>query len=279
MPKINMKETDYYKSGRHTENYKTALVAANEAGRIAKLNRISEYNKNPSLCTFCQSALPYEIRGNKFCNKSCAAKFNNKLRPVGHESRVAQASKLSGIPISDDEREKRRQRGPSFKFSKIEFHNCGACGKVFYTRGWCKSRKSCGAYECKTHLSVGRRTYVNGRRKIFYHYNIHQNEIVMLESSWEYNLALWMDERKIVWIRPKYIKWVDDRVNKERLYYPDFYLPDFNLYLDPKNGTAMKKEAHKMGAVEKLIPIIYGELTMIKERLTELSNSVDLVVK
>jgi hypothetical protein len=83
-----------------------------------------------------------------------------------------------------------------------------------------------------------------------------------------------MDERKIVWFRPKFIKWFDTRVNKERLYYPDFYLPALDLYLDPKNGTAMKKEAHKMATVEKLIPIIYGELSMIKDKLTELFQIV-----
>lgn len=36
-----------------------------------------EYNKNPKLCLYCNSAIPYKKRNNKFCNHSCSASFNN----------------------------------------------------------------------------------------------------------------------------------------------------------------------------------------------------------
>lgn len=45
-----------------------------------KQERIDCYNKNPKLCAFCGKALSYNERHKKFCNSSCAASYNNKIR-------------------------------------------------------------------------------------------------------------------------------------------------------------------------------------------------------
>ena len=42
--------------------------------------RIDEYNLNPNTCKYCGKVLDYEQRHNKFCNQSCAAKYNNRQR-------------------------------------------------------------------------------------------------------------------------------------------------------------------------------------------------------
>lgn len=68
---------------------------------------------------------------------------------------------------------------------------------------------------------------------------------VMLDSSWEEILAKRLDELNINWIRPNPIKWVD-MLGKNRNYFPDFYLTDFDLYLDPKNRYACKVQADKI---------------------------------
>ena len=45
---------------------------------MKKLIMITDYNKNPKLCKYCKSQLPFDKRHeNKFCSKSCAAIFNN----------------------------------------------------------------------------------------------------------------------------------------------------------------------------------------------------------
>lgn len=46
-----------------------------------KHKRVEEYYKNPNKCLFCDNALNYEHRCNKFCNQSCAAKYNNHKCP------------------------------------------------------------------------------------------------------------------------------------------------------------------------------------------------------
>ena len=45
--------------------------------RDAKAERVKDYDKSPTLCGQCEASMPYEKRHNKFCSKSCGAKFNN----------------------------------------------------------------------------------------------------------------------------------------------------------------------------------------------------------
>lgn len=78
--------------------------------------------------------------------------------------------------------------------------------------------------------------------------------IVMLDSSWEEALAKRLDELSIRWVRPEQpIKWIDtDGV--ERNYFPDFFLPDFDLYLDPKNPAAVKSQEAKIERLKVVLP-------------------------
>lgn len=41
---------------------------------------ITRYSENPKQCCHCQTELSYEKRHNKFCDNSCAASYNNKLK-------------------------------------------------------------------------------------------------------------------------------------------------------------------------------------------------------
>ena len=53
-------------------------------------------------------------------------------------------------------------------------------------------------------------------------------------STYESSLAQNLDENNIKWIQPKRIPY-KDLENKLHYYTADFYLPDYNIYLDPKN--------------------------------------------
>lgn len=69
--------------------------------------------------------------------------------------------------------------------------------------------------------------------------------IVKLDSSWEEALAVRLDEINIEWIRPLPIKWIDEN-NIGHNYFPDFYLPNYDVYLDPKNPYAIKSQQKKL---------------------------------
>lgn len=68
---------------------------------------------------------------------------------------------------------------------------------------------------------------------------------ILLDSSWELALAARLDELGIVWERPSPLKWLDAEGN-EHNYFPDFYLPEYDLYLDPKNPQAVKVQREKL---------------------------------
>jgi len=78
--------------------------------------------------------------------------------------------------------------------------------------------------------------------------------VVMLDSSWEEALAVRLDALNIIWVRPtEPIKWTDKN-GAERNYFPDFYLPDYNIYLDPKNPYAYISQQEKMDIILKILP-------------------------
>ena len=68
---------------------------------------------------------------------------------------------------------------------------------------------------------------------------------IWLDSTWELILAQRLDELHIKWVRPDPIEWVDSH-NSTHHYFPDFYLPDYNIYLDPKNPQAVKVQKKKL---------------------------------
>lgn len=71
---------------------------------------------------------------------------------------------------------------------------------------------------------------------------------VVLHSSYETQVAKSLDENNIKWIRPSPIKWLDKN-DKEHRYYPDFYLIDYDVFLDPKNDYLILKDAEKIKRV------------------------------
>jgi len=54
----------------------------------------------------------------------------------------------------------------------------------------------------------------------------------------------------IVWIRPKPLIYLDKNTQMRR-YYPDFYLPAYDVYLDPKNNYVQKRDEDKIKRVQE----------------------------
>lgn len=84
---------------------------------------------------------------------------------------------------------------------------------------------------------------------------------IMLDSSWEYALAKRLDELQIKWVRPKPLKWVDEN-GDEHNYFPDFYLEEYDLYLDPKNPAAYQNQKEKVEILKKTYKNLIFILTL-----------------
>lgn len=75
-----------------------------------------------------------------------------------------------------------------------------------------------------------------------------------LQSSYELKLFEILTELEVRWLRPKPLPYILD--GEEKRYYADFYLPDFNLYLEPKNDYLIKKEKRKFEVLNLVYPNI-----------------------
>lgn len=233
--------------------------------------------KKFSNCLLCGNEIEHY---KKFCNNSCSAKHNNSLRTgVSEEQKLKVSETLKNkykngeITNANKGKKLNYRKGPhKGKFIKKEFtdKNCSVCGIEFRAKGYpSKARNTC-SNECKVSKTTGRK-YLNGSRKNIEYFNKWVKENVNLESSWELRVAERLDELNIEWVRPKYLKWVDS-TNTERLYYPDFYLPKYSLYLDPKNEYCLVKDKEKMEYFENTINIKYGHIKSVLIEINKLKN-------
>jgi hypothetical protein len=212
----------------HTDNGKFKLDLARKNSNIASLvtknknkeDKINLYKLSPKYCKKCNNSLEYHQRNYKFCSTSCAALHNNTLRD----------------PRSEESREKSRKAMTPALHSKIKFCICKFCLISFIWNSVSKGSKMFCSRKCHSNYSsIGKSDLAKKRglggvrqsKKILYN-GVH------LGSSYELTIAKSLDEHSIKWIIPKRIPYIDP-FGKERTYAADFFLPKYNLYLDPKN--------------------------------------------
>lgn len=78
-------------------------------------------------------------------------------------------------------------------------------------------------------------------------YKVHDSfgSEVTLQSSYELDCSRILNALNIRWIRPKSLKYDNKR------YFADFYLVDFDIYLDPKNDYLAKQDKQKIDCVQE----------------------------
>lgn len=81
---------------------------------------------------------------------------------------------------------------------------------------------------------------------------------ILLDSSWELALAKRLDELNIEWCRPEPLEWVDND-GMVHNYFPDFYLPKHDLYIDPKNPHAIEVQKDKI----KILKETYSNILIL----------------
>lgn len=196
-------------------------------------------------------------KNGRFCSSQCA----NSRGPRTDEFKNKVSLKLKGKNYTTPESIKQsilsRGRTPH-----IELPNtiCLICDKDTNT----KHRKTC-SNKCLTQFKkiVSQQNSNCGGQKHTHREKIMnlKGEIFIAESSFEVKLSSILNSLQIDWIRPKFI-WYKDKNDNKRRYYPDFYLTDFDLYLDPKNDYLIKTDIDKIIRAAKsnnIFIIIIGE--------------------
>lgn len=232
----------------------------------------------PNSCLQCN-----KLTFSKFCDSSCSATYNNTLRgPKTLDSKIKTSQTVSGgicklhwptcrkcnlqfpsrypktIYCSNTCSTKIitiREKHP--KFTKVYTGYCIQCNSAFLH----KSKRTTCSDECW----LLQRTR-NNRSNLHYVQDSYGND-VCLGSSWELKVSKYLNSKNIIWIRPAYIAYIMD--NKQRKYFPDFYLPEYNIYLDPKNDLRIREDQPKLDIICSMITLYYGSVSSIISRMEE----------
>ncbi len=221
-----------------------------------------------SNCKYCNSIL--QNSHNKFCNRSCAAKFNNHTRTK--ESREKQRKTLFntlGTPYKPlrtkpiDKKYWTVARIASGPYSLVYFNACSHCKNLFCAKK--KYHVVCSA-ECRYERST--LNYV--KKQQLKYFNKTENKNVYLHSNWEVIIAKELDHLNVDWLRPnKCFTWYD-LAGTKRKYLPDFYLVKYDIYLDVKNPFKHKKEIDKITIlITNNKNLFIGDIEYIKQKIYE----------
>ncbi len=172
------------------------------------------------------------------------------------------------------------QKYCSAKCNRIDnplLEQCAECGSDFPRKGWrttCSDK--CLSAIISRNVKHTRAESEGNNRQGFWGTHIYYNGI-KLDSTWELDVAKWLDSNSIAWQRGDMLRWVDQMGNKRR-YHPDFHIPAYNIYLDPKNPYLMKLDREKLDAVRKLhnITLYAGSCDYIFERVQEHMKQITL---
>lgn len=87
---------------------------------------------------------------------------------------------------------------------------------------------------------------------------------IKLKGTWEVETAKWLDAQNISWTNA--ITGFDyEWNNATHLYYPDFYLPEFNCYIEVK-GYERDRDRAKWKSLDNLIVLKQREIDKIKNK-------------
>jgi len=186
----------------------------------------------------------------RFCSKECARSFSTSNKKK--ETKILKCI-CCGKEVKVGKRASKVRCGDCV--TKRHVKKCPTCGKKFNTTKIkqiycsCKCSFNSEKYKHKMREHANRRQLGGHTSKKSIYYD-RGGDKVYLQSSYEYNVAVDLDKHGIKWSRPKFLYWTDECGNRHR-YYPDFYLPEYNVYLDPKNDYLIKKDKYKIECVSK----------------------------
>lgn len=201
-----------------------------------------------------------------YCSRECAAKHSHFLLaqdPMRRESRsknVSEGNRRFNQEVRDGLRPSPISRNGLPRCAPEELRRtCVICGTQFQVKYRAAKGRTCSKDCLSKHMSniLSANPNCGGETN----YRRYRYKGILMDSQWEVDIAQWMDERGVEWKRDKKMvfRWLDE-VGKSRRYHPDFYLPAYDIYLDPKNKYLIEKDRFKIETVMKThgIKIVWG---------------------
>ena len=209
-------------------------------------------------CLMCNKFFCSQKNGRKVCSKLC----QNKQCSVIQTGTTRKSTSYRGKPTKSfissqfDYIKPESKRKKRLKIEK----NCLICETIFNTKTGKSERKTCSK-DCHYNLLAGKIGHTTHPEHI-----CKDGKSVILGSSWEKIIAVFLDMNDIEWIRPLGLSYID-QTGKERKYFSDFYLPQYDIYIDPKNPMKIKNDEYKLSYFKDKINLYYGNPKYIKNKL------------
>lgn len=223
-------------------------------------------------CLNCESEL--KVGQKKFCSLSCAAKHRNKHQDWNKvwtkEKRKAAAEKTSSNrkgfladPKFFGAKGGKRGLNTTRHHKRIEII-CQECSIIFNTFPYQHSRKYC------SRICSDRNNYHPNSTKV--HRKIYKD--IQFDSGAEAAFAKLLDQHDIEWIKNKstYFAFIN-RENKQCRYYPDFFLPKYNWWVEIKGKRYIRVDDDlRLAAVANIERIYSTQLKLPIPYLAELTG-------
>lgn len=218
--------------------------------KCSKCNRLVSNNNFKKHYNSCDGT--YFTSRNRPSKKSADELYQERLKNIQRARTFAQNKPAWSKGLTKDDPRIKKQ-AESLKKS----HKDGKVDKAHltdpeYRRKMSESAKKQGFGGYRENAGKSKKSY----------YTDTFGNTVCLQSTYEQECAKVLDKLGIRWIRPKSLIY-----NETKRYFPDFYLVDYDIYLDPKNNYLAKKDRKKISCVCKENNVIVYVLT--EEKLKE----------
>jgi hypothetical protein len=211
-------------------------------------------------CLKCNKEILSEWRKDKqhiknhpliFCSRQCS---NSKIHSSETKNKISSTIKklLKDGSISIPKYDTQNR---SLKETKIKC--CNFCKNEFLAFRKTTSKTCSWPTVCSDKCYIAtKQKNARGNKSILY-------KDMKFDSLWELKMVHFFEKNNINYIIPPSITWTD-RNSKTHKYFPDFYIPDLNLYVDPKNPIVIIQQKEKLEIVSSIINLVYGDLKYLK---------------
>lgn len=214
-------------------------------------------------CQACQQEITTEWRKDKkyinsvplkFCSRKCSNRRNH-TEDTKQKTSSTMKSKLQQGLI------KLPPRPTKTRFKQTKTVCCSFCNKQFVA-----NRKTTKGVSWPTLCSD--ECYINTKRKNARGTKQTIYKDMRFDSMWEVDYVMFLESNEIPFIIPAPVLWYDSK-QKAHKYFPDFYIPLLDLYVDPKNPLVIKQQQVKLDIVSNQINLLYGDLQYVKTETIE----------
>lgn len=246
---------------KNKANGKVGKVAASNTQHNRLMDRVDEYHVKPFLCMQCHAPLPYTKRHNRFCDRTCAGTHTNIHRSfvMSDETKQQISTKLKALGVNPRLAYKRKygidyiSPGGTIKRVARKTTVCSHCHTNFEHR--ITERRVFCSNACRKHHIGGYQP-----NSTIVHRHIYNG--VTLDSGAELTFAKLLDRFNLPWHKNSSTYfWFTDRHDKQRKYYPDFFLPTLNMWVEIKGKRYIREDDDlRMAAVGNIIRVMSTDL-------------------